>query len=189
MKKLLLVAGNLASLKSTLSKRLSKDLNAVVFNKDTLKEVLGDTIGFSNREENLKLSKATFKLMKKLTHDVLDSDDLVILESNFKPHELAELFEDGKERGFLIFTLMLTGQPEVLYQRYLKRDSERHPVHRSTGLISYEVFEKSMMKYDVITYGESSMSYDTTHFDEMDYQNILISIQSFFQNQDTTGST
>lgn len=31
--------------------------------KDTMKEVLGDTIGFANREENLRLSKTTMELM------------------------------------------------------------------------------------------------------------------------------
>ena len=34
-----------------------------VFFKDSIKEVLGDTIGFSNREENKKLSNATAELM------------------------------------------------------------------------------------------------------------------------------
>ncbi len=52
--------GHLASLKSTIAKRLSNELNILCFCKDDVKEVLGDTIGFSNREENLKLSKATF---------------------------------------------------------------------------------------------------------------------------------
>ena len=63
MRKLLLVTGDLATGKSTFSDMLSKRYNTVVFMKDTIKEVLGDTIGFANREENLKLSKATMELM------------------------------------------------------------------------------------------------------------------------------
>ena len=88
MKQVLLVSGHLAALKSTISKRLSVDLGAIVLNKDDMKEVLGDTIGFSNREENLKLSRATFKMMVKMMVDILKINDLVILESNFNPEEL-----------------------------------------------------------------------------------------------------
>jgi len=179
MKKVLLVAGNLAALKSTISTKLSKDINSIVFNKDTIKEVLGDTIGFSNREDNLKLSYATFKLMKKLALDVLSIDDTVILESNFKPIELAELFHLCQIHDFRVFTLMLTGDPEVLYQRYLSRDLERHPVHRSTGLISYEVFERSMMLYDELIYGKESLEVDTTIFDDSNYLNVLTTVKEW----------
>ena len=63
MKKLLLIMGDLATGKSTFASILSKRYGANMFGKDTIKEVLGDTIGFSNREENLKLSKATMELM------------------------------------------------------------------------------------------------------------------------------
>lgn len=177
MKIILLVAGNLAALKSTVSKRLSKDFNYIVLNKDTIKEVLGDTIGFANREENLKLSKATFQLMKKLAKDVLDTDDGLILESNFKKHELDELFELARMQGYRTLTLMLTGHPDVLYERYVKRDQERHPVHRSTGVLSKEVFEKSMIPYDKSIYGEQSMCIDTTTFDEQDYMKVLYDIR------------
>ena len=64
MRKVIIITGHLAALKSTISKSLSSDFKIVVLNKDTIKEVLGDTIGFSNREDNLKLSKATFEIIK-----------------------------------------------------------------------------------------------------------------------------
>ncbi len=182
MKKVILVAGNLAALKSTISKALSKDLNAIVFNKDTLKEVLGDTIGFANREENLKLSRATFQLMKKLIQDVLAFNDLVILESNFKPIELAELYALNQSKGYQTLTLVLSGDPEVLYERYVKRDQERHPVHRSTGLMHYEVFLRSMIPDDPLIYGESSLFIDTTVFTDLDYQACLKKVNDWIQS-------
>ena len=52
MKKLLLIMGDLATGKSTFANILSKRYDTNVFFKDSIKEVLGDTIGFSNREEN-----------------------------------------------------------------------------------------------------------------------------------------
>ena len=56
MKKLLLITGDLATGKSTFANILSKRYDTNVFFKDSIKEVLGDTIGFANREENKKLS-------------------------------------------------------------------------------------------------------------------------------------
>ena len=46
MKKLLLITGDIAAGKTTFSKILSKRYSAAVFQKDSIKEVLGDTIGF-----------------------------------------------------------------------------------------------------------------------------------------------
>lgn len=46
MGKLVLIMGDLAAGKSTFSKILSKRCNINVFNKDSVKEVLGDTVGF-----------------------------------------------------------------------------------------------------------------------------------------------
>ena len=63
MSSVVLITGFLATLKTTVSQRLSKDLSILCLNKDTLKEHLGDTVGFHNREENLNLSKATFAMM------------------------------------------------------------------------------------------------------------------------------
>lgn len=88
MKKLLLVTGDLAAGKSTFADVLSKRYNTNVFSKDTIKEVLGDTIGFLNREENLKLSKATMELMIFFFSESVKLQKDLILESNFHTSEL-----------------------------------------------------------------------------------------------------
>ena len=59
MKKLLLVMGDLATGKSTFAGMLSRRYQVVALYKDTFKEILGNTIGFSNREENLRSSVAS----------------------------------------------------------------------------------------------------------------------------------
>ena len=56
MKKLLLITGDLACGKSTFGEILAKRYNSATFYKDKIKEILGDTIGFANREENIRLS-------------------------------------------------------------------------------------------------------------------------------------
>ena len=61
--KLLLITGDLATGKSTFANILSKRYDTSVFFKDSVKEVLGDTIGFSDRVENKRLSNAAMELL------------------------------------------------------------------------------------------------------------------------------
>lgn len=173
MKQAVFVTGHLAALKSTVSKRLAADLNAVCLNKDDLKEVLGDTIGFTNREENLKLSAATFSLLRKLMPEILAANDLVVLESNFRRVEYESLRRDADEAGVRVLTIFMKGDPDVLYARYLARQESRHMVHRSTGTIPPEMFAAILAPFDPALYGEDAVVVDTTSFTESDYRDLL----------------
>ena len=80
MKKLLLIMGDLATGKTTFANILSQRYNAILFFKDSIKEALGDTIGFSNRAENLKLSRASAELMYLIFRQFSKLDRDLILE-------------------------------------------------------------------------------------------------------------
>ena len=143
MSKLLLIMGDLATGKSTFANILSKRYNVNIFGKDTIKEVLGDTIGFANREENLKLSKATMELMMFLFSEFAKLGKPLVLESNFHTGELERLQKLAKEHDYEVLTIVLRGNVDVLHQRYLNRmrNENRHPVHLSTTLDVYEDFK------------------------------------------------
>ena len=143
MKKLLLTMGDLATGKSTFAKVLSRRYDVNFFSKDMIKEVLGDTVGFSNREENLKLSKATMELMFFVFCEFAKLDKGLILESNFHTAELERLHQLASENGYEVLTLVLRGEVELLHKRYLNRmnNENRHPVHLSTTLDIFEHFK------------------------------------------------
>ena len=88
MTRIIILTGFLATLKTTISHRLSKDLGVPTINKDSIKEILVDSIGFTNREENLKLSHATFQMIKYIMVKNIEFKIDTIIESNFKPIEL-----------------------------------------------------------------------------------------------------
>ena len=88
MKKLLLITGDLACGKTTFAKLLSKRYDTNLYFKDSLKELLGDAIGFTNREENLKLSKAAVQVMVHIFSEFAPLGKNLILEANFRTHEL-----------------------------------------------------------------------------------------------------
>lgn len=173
MKKVIMITGNLASLKSSIATQLGQDLKIMVFCKDKIKEILGDSIGFQNREENLKLSEATFRLIADGMEQTLKVHDSVILESNFRAYEVEEIKERCHQLGFDLIVIFLTGNTDILYQRYLKRQPERHSVHTSTGTMSYETFKSCMKPFEKSLYGDHAMMIDTSSFDEKAYQELL----------------
>ncbi len=140
MKKLLLVTGDLAAGKSTFSEFLSRRYDTNAFHKDTIKEILGDTVGFSDREENLKLSHATMELMTFLCSEFVKQGKDLILESNFHTAELERLHRIAERNGYNVLTIVLRGDIATLHRRYLNRiyNENRHPVHLST---TFDVFE------------------------------------------------
>ena len=143
MKKLLLIMGDLATGKTTFAHALSKRYDTPMFFKDVIKETLGDTIGFSNREENLKLSHASMELMFLIFSEFAKLDKDLILESNFHRAELEKIHEMAQDYGYEVLTLVLRGDLEIIHKRYLHRvhHENRHPVHLSTPFDLFEEFK------------------------------------------------
>ena len=144
MKKLILITGDLAAGKSTYSKILSERYNISVINKDPLKEILCDTIGFDGREQNLKLSVAATSVMCYLFSEFARLGRDIILEANFHAQELVRLNETAKENGYGVLTLVFRGDVKILHERYMNRIrcEHRHPGHLSTALDELEDFRQ-----------------------------------------------
>ncbi len=172
MKTLILFGGQLAALKTTVSKRISADLGVPVFNKDDIKEVLGDHIGFSNREENLKLSDATFSLMLYMAKSTLNTQPSVMLESNFKKHEFQQVETLSKKNGWQMLFIFMTADLKTLYQRYKDRNPNRHNVHKSTGDIPEDVFGRVVENYNHEVKPLSDFVFDTTTFNDELYHGL-----------------
>jgi predicted kinase len=113
--------GDLASGKSTFANMLSKRYDTVLFCKDPIKETLGNTFGFSNRAENLKLSYATAELMYLILSEFGKVNQDLILESNFRIGELEKLHKIAADNAYQVLTLVLRGDVEILHKRYLNR--------------------------------------------------------------------
>jgi len=148
MKKLLLITGDLACGKTTFAKLLSKRYDTNLYFKDSLKELLGDVIGFSDRAENLKLSKAAVRVMIHIFSEFAPLGKNLILEANFRTDELERLHAIAGDHGYDVLTLVFHGEPEVLYERFLHRISyeNRHPVHIIGDFLEYENFVPYIQK-------------------------------------------
>lgn len=185
MGKLLLITGDIAAGKSTFSEILSKRYKTATFQKDVLKEILGDTIGFHNREENKRLSDATIEIMCHIFSKVVITGNSLILESNFHEAELKKLHEIARNNQYDVLTLVLRGDAEILYDRYLFRMNEenRHPVHLSTSLHIKEDFIKTAKWIRNENVIGDTLLIEANNFSYQENLSILRQIDAFMEGQ------
>lgn len=134
MNRLIIITGDLAAGKSTLAASLSEELQIPFIIKDSLKEIACDEIGYSNREENRRLSiTATNDMIYFFKQCAMVGNDL-IMEANFRHQELVDIQIIAEQYSYQVVLLVLTGDIDLLYQRFLDRLPTRHIAHRSMNL-------------------------------------------------------
>ena len=183
MKKLLLIMGDLATGKSTFANMLSSRYNTVLFCKDHIKEILANTFGFSNREENLRLFYATAELMYKMFSEFAEVDQDLILESNFRIKELDKLHEIATENDYRVLTLVLQGDVEILHERYLHRmhHENRPAVHLCPEFNAIEGFGAYLESLRTPTVPGEAIFIDANDFAYQSDGQILESIDEFMK--------
>ena len=134
MRNLILITGDLAAGKSTLANSLSVELNIPCLIKDSLKEIACDAIGYETREENRALSIAAMDSMIYFFQQSAKVGNDLILEANFRSEEIKAIKDIADERGYNVVLITLTGDTNLLYQRFLDRLANRHIAHRSLNL-------------------------------------------------------
>ena len=182
MRRLLLITGDLATGKTTFADRLAVKYEVNVFHKDTIKEVLGDNIGFSNREENLILSRTTIELMVFLFEEFAKLNKDVILEANFHETELNRFQEIARKNGYQILTVVFRGEIETLHKRYCYRMEyeNRHPVHLSTTMDRFADFKDYIEKSRKEKIPGEVVHVDATDFSYQTQECLLGRIDRFF---------
>lgn len=181
MKRLLLITGDLATGKSTFAHMLSRRYRIPVFCKDTIKEVLGDCIGFADRQENLRLSRASVQMMAYLFSALSRQEEGLILEANFRQPELEQLQRLAQEQDCRVLTLSLQGEVEILHRRYLRRISQenRHPVHLSPRMDQLSDFADYVRRGRELTIPGEVISITADDFSYQSDAALLQSIDAF----------
>ena len=175
MNKIIIINGYCATGKSTFSQKLSKMLNIPCFNKDTLKEVMGDGLGSDNNIVFQKGSIATFKIMLYIAEHFLNVGQICILESNFKAFEIEQVKTLLNKYNSKCLTFLFKGDFDILYNRYKNRDNkgERHWVHQ-TAEETKESFENGHKKNGVGETGvDKIINIDATYFEKINYDELI----------------
>lgn len=179
MRKLIILGGVLAAGKSTFSRLIGEKFGVTVVNKDNLKEILGDTIRVDTREDNLKLSVVSFNLMSYL---VEKNYGTLVLESNFKAHELKDLKAQCERLGYEVMSLIFDADNDVLHSRFIKRLSEnRHYVHKSQDFSKIEDFIPTLDALRGLEYFGEIINVDATSFEYQKDTSLFDKIEAFIK--------
>ena len=179
MSKLILFGGDLASGKSTYSNIIGEKFNITVINKDRLKEILGDIFIAKNREENLKLSKASFEIMK---YEIEKNKDILLLESNFKDYEMEEIYNLINIYNIEVLSFVFKGDNKILHERFMRRLNEnRHYVHKAQDFTNIEDFIKTLDNLRKVKYPGIVIDIDSSNFDYQKDEKLLKIISNFIE--------
>lgn len=182
MRKILLINGDLATGKTTFAKFLAKRYNLPLFFKDSIKEMLGETVGFSDRAENRRLSVAAGKILNLIFAELARRGEGLILESNFRGEELEELYSLAEANGYQVMCLVLRAELDILHARFLERmkNENRHPVHFSRMLEDFSDFERYITELRAEKIPGDFILVDANDFAYQRDEKLLSIIDSFF---------
>ena len=172
--KIILVAGHSAAGKSTFARRLSQKLGIPCFSKDTLREAMGDGFGLdSGVMQRRGNAEATINIMMYFAECFLQVGKTCILEANFRPPQDDQMKKLLKKYNTDCLTFLFGGNLDVLWDRYVQREGERHWAHKFPGQ-NKELFINGGIKggYGEFAIGKT-IKIDATDFDIIDYDELF----------------
>ena len=129
---LIMVNGLSGTGKTGLARRLAADLGLPCIGNDQLKEVLFDTLGWSDLEWSERLGSASSALLWSVCRSLLEADKSLVIEGAFHAEEdgprLRALLEHFRPR---IAEIHCYARREILVERVKERaeSGARHPGH------------------------------------------------------------
>ena len=181
---IIILAGMPATGKSTLAAKLQKAFGYPILEKDHIKEGLFDTLGFSCYAEKRALDVAANEVLLRLMGTMLKAGQSMIVDNNFdaqSAQKLSKLLADNRCRCVTVF---MNGDPQVLYERYVLRDSRglRHLGHAmqthypplegedTTFSMTREGFDQRFLHLgmDRLSWGGERILVDATAFENVD---------------------
>jgi cytidylate kinase len=185
----ILVTGIPASGKTTIADFIATNLALPVISKDKIKEVMYDDIGFQSREEKIKLGNASMNIMYYLAEQLMKTHNPFILENNFENSSKESLALILEKYAYQAITITLTGDYEIIYQRFLERNNnpDRHRGHvvnecypekvqgEIVTPITYESFVNAIVNrgMDKFMVDGTHIILDTTDFETIDKKSLL----------------
>ena len=147
--------------------------------KDTIKELLCDTLGCEDVEESRRLGYASVRLLLQFAEAQLAARRSCLLECNFRARWNSEHFLALKERyPYQPVQVLCRADLAVLAERIRRRTEtgERHVGHFDTA----REVDVGMLRdqCEPLAIGGRVIEVDTTDFDAVDYEGILAEIKT-----------
>jgi predicted kinase len=177
----IIVTGPPATGKTTIARRVAGELHLPFINKDSIKELLFDTLGWSDVEWSKRLGAASYAILYHLIEAQLAAGASFVVESNFHPTFDDERFATLRTRyDFAPFQVFCTADGDVLYERFKERSASgtRHPGHRDE--LRHGEFEEILKRgrHDPLAIGGETYELDMTDLDAVDFDGLMAAIRA-----------
>lgn len=137
---LLLISGAPCTGKTTIGRQLAADLRLPFLSRDDIKDLLFDTLGWSDREWSRKLGTASWELLYYFLEIELGAGRSLMVESNFRPESAtAKLKALHQRHSYTLIQILCNTEHDVLLRRFAARAASGE---RPSGHLKHEQTEE-----------------------------------------------
>jgi uncharacterized protein (TIGR02569 family) len=162
---LVVVYGPPGSGKSTLARALAQRLGTAWFDRDEFKDIVFDSLGWSDRAWSRQVGQASWRLLHFTVGRLLETGTNVVVETNFRPRDAQAVNTVAARSGAVVVGIRVSAEDDVLWQRFdgRRRSGGRHPGH--AGFETQEEFAAALSDdpHGRIDFGGPHLEVDTTH--------------------------
>lgn len=181
---LVIISGAVASGKTTLSRRLAADLGLPLLNRDHLKEIVFDTLGWSDRAWSRRVGSTSYQLLYYALELLLQTGHSCIAESNFQAQwDRPKLQQLCEKYSYGMIEVCCTTTPEQLHERFVRRiaDGTRHPGHADAAELEMLTPADWTEQPHLVNPAGSHLIVDTTNKETMCYSTLLATLRQHLE--------
>jgi predicted kinase len=181
-----IVAGPPCTGKTTLARRLARDLGLPYVGKDDIKERLFDSLGWNDRAWSKKLGVASMDLLYYMIESQVAAGRSLVAESNFKAEFDSRRFQDIARRcPFEAVQIQCRTEGALLLDRFRARDrsGERHPGHVGSDRDDEVAAVLLRGRHDPLDLPGEILEVDTTDFARVQYGDIRAAVASHLRGR------
>jgi len=177
--------GGPATGKTTIGKRLARELDIPYFSKDGVKEPIFDHVGLPTTWETdgplagKKMDEAAITILCYLVEAQLSAHQACVIDSTFQSRDVPTLLAIFDRHRCLPIQIHCRADAALIEDRYHRRAAtgERHPGHLDQFLADTFDAAKRERDFQPLAIGGHVLTADTTDFSDADFGKLLESIK------------